>query len=184
MPVPGHDRPWWFPWPRPWGHTCRSARPYHQAAGVSRRFGVRGFVHVAPTHARRLSRFGGREFASQDTSSLGGQASLRPFQPRADLATSYGPAGTTFPPVQSVRSVCSGFGGFGFLVHAYGCDAQLCSSSDSAFTPICRAMCQLLFLATPCRAADRQHYRRTAGASRLTVAPHSLLALIRERRSS
>ena len=77
-----------------------------------------------------------------------------------------------------------GSGGFGFLVHAYGCDVQLCSSSDSAITPICRAMCQLWFLATPCRAADRQHYRRTAGASRLTVAPHSLLALIRERRSS
>ena len=97
------------------GHTCRSARPYHQAAGVYRCFGVRGFVHVAPTHARRLSRFGGREFASQDTSSLSGQAPLRPFRRRADLTTSSGPAGTTFPPVQSVRSVCSGFGGFGCL---------------------------------------------------------------------
>ena len=109
------------------GHTCRSARPYHQAAGVYRCFGVRGFVHVAPTHARRLSRFGGREFASQDTSSLSGQAPLRPFRRRADLTTSSGPAGTTFPPVQSVRSVCSGFGGASVSLFTLAAAAHSCA---------------------------------------------------------
>ena len=95
------------------------------------------------------------------------------------------------PGLQGLRSRLSsrsevsarGSGGFGFLVHAYGCDVQRCSSSDSSITPICRAMCQLWFLATPCSAADRQHYRRTAGASRLTLAPQGLRALVRERRS-